>query len=202
MRQGIDSSRRTGSEGMVSRASRYLRIREAAFLLYASGLGLLSSGSSWLDTSPIVAEVVKLRSIYDTIDSASVETMVPRGMIEAVLMVESGMNPDAKSKKRKDGAQDLGIAQHNSSHVATFAKLFNGGVAYDPMNPQEAIIITARILADHYYTANHGAHPRSASWRYPIAFYNQGIGSVFRHGIMPQTFRHIAKVSNVYGKKL
>jgi len=166
-------------------------------------LAILSSGSSmWIDATPIQDRASELDVIARSISLSSYETGIDPSILRGVLMVESGLRPDAKSKPRKDGNQDLGIAQHNSRHVAEFARLFNGGVAYDPMNPHEAILITGRILADHFYTANHGANPRAASWTFPIAFYNQGLGSVFRQGIMPQTLRHLVKVSYFSGKRM
>ncbi|MBU1080887.1 MAG: transglycosylase SLT domain-containing protein [Spirochaetes bacterium] len=83
-------------------------------------------------------------------------------------------NPAAESPVRSDGHRDRGLCQHNSKYVAYFAERYNNGIPYNPMNPAEAIPVTARILADNL--------ARLGSLDLSVAAYRQGVDGVRSNG--------------------
>lgn len=123
---------------------------------------------------------------YGSVLLSSRETNVPVRVYRATFLTESNFDPTAVSK-----GGDKGLGQHNKTCVYVFSLLFNRGVIYDPMNAHENIMITGRILADHFYTSNHGAKSDAKSWTFAFAFYNQGVGSVYENGICKSTMRYV-----------
>ena len=117
---------------------------------------------------------------------AALETGVPAVILHRVIMAESGYFPRAVNRANANGTTDFGICQLNSASLPVFEKAYNNGQPIDPFNPNQAIPVAARYLADNYRVLG--------SWWCAVAAYNCGAGRVRSRTIPASTVRYVAKV--------
>lgn len=127
---------------------------------------------------PIVRVIPGVPPQYQALFAAcEAETGFPAEVVG--LLVGNAENckwdPLARSKIRADGTYDRGLFQHASNLVEYFAWKYNGGKPYDPDKPEEAAIVTFRMLADNLRQFN-------GDMRLTIASYKQGVCGVREDG--------------------
>jgi soluble lytic murein transglycosylase-like protein len=120
-------------------------------------------------------------------DAAAYSAGIPLGVLESVAFVESGFDPLALSPPSTHGRQDLGMFQFNSDYLRWYADTYNMGNDFDPMVPDEAVLIAARhlrFLYDYY-----GGH-----WPTVCLAYNAGMGAVDNDKIPDSSYRYLIKI--------
>jgi soluble lytic murein transglycosylase-like protein len=121
-------------------------------------------------------------------EAASRETGVPLGILESIAYAESKFEAFVISPPREDGTQDLGMFQLHSGYLDWFARQYNEGKPFNPLNPKEAVWIVARHLKRLY--------DQLGVWPDVVIAYNAGY-SVIASGRIPEsTWDYLVKVYN------
>jgi soluble lytic murein transglycosylase-like protein len=111
---------------------------------------------------------------------------MPPGVLESIAFVESGFEPAAMSSLRESGRQDLGLFQFNSAYLAWYAETYNAGMPFDPLSPQEVILVAARHIRFLYDRYGH--------WPTVCLAYNAGITAVDHDKIPDGSIRYLLKI--------
>jgi soluble lytic murein transglycosylase-like protein len=127
-----------------------------------------------------------------TVERAARRAGVPVWILARVLERESGFRSDAVGVNQ-DGSRDLGIAQLGERWLDDFTQLDNGGAAFDPREPAEAIPVAARYLAR--------LRALVGSWPLAVAAYNCGPGRVQSGGIPARTRAYVRSIFLEEGTK-
>lgn len=125
------------------------------------------------DTGPIQATP---SSYKPAVQAASRQMGVPSNILSALLMQESGFNPQAQSP-----AGAIGIAQFMPDTAKT--------LGIDPTDPVQAISGAAEYLR--------GLYEQTGSWPLALAAYNAGLGAVEQYGGIPpfpETQNYVASI--------
>lgn len=126
----------------------------------------------------------KLYPWRDEIDNAAAIFDIPVAIIEAVIMVESGGNPQARAKT----SSAAGLMQTIQATFSEARQALKGQryiIPDDPFDPYASIMAGSWYLSRMFERAQADAKPgvtkRSdlASWRYPLEYYYAGPG----HGL-------------------
>jgi soluble lytic murein transglycosylase-like protein len=132
---------------------------------------------------PRRAVPLEYRSI---IDAAAISAGIPHGVLESIAFVESGFNPSAISPAGTGGRCDLGMFQFNSKYLEWYAKTYNSGIAFDPLSPWEAAMVTAKHIRFLYDRYGH--------WPTVCLAYNAGMAAVDNDRIPDCSFRYLQKI--------
>jgi soluble lytic murein transglycosylase-like protein len=100
----------------------------------------------------------------------------------------SDWNPAAISPKNADGTRDLGLMQHNSDNLVSFANWYRHGAPYDPFSAYDSVDVGLAHLRWLYETLG--------CWQKAVMAYNAGEGNV-RKGAVKK--RSIEYTENVLG---
>ena len=111
---------------------------------------------------------------------------VPVEILESIIRAESDFTSAAQSAVREDGHRDIGICQFNTKYLGWYSERYNGGVPFDPMDPEEAIRIAALHIRYLY--------ERYGSWTDCILAYNAGTGAVDRDEIPESSLRYLIRI--------
>jgi len=120
------------------------------------------------------------------IDKAIRGMGIPIEIIAAILQRESHFSPEAQSPIRENGHRDMGICQFNSQYIDWYSERYNGGVIFDPMNPEEAIPIMAQHIKWLYERYGH--------WPDVIMAYNAGFARIDSGDIPDSAWDYLFKV--------
>jgi soluble lytic murein transglycosylase-like protein len=117
---------------------------------------------------------------------ASISAGIPPGVLESIAFVESGFYSQAISPPGAEGRRDLGMFQFNSKYMRWYSDTYNEGKDFDPMDPEEAVIIAAkhiRYLHDYY-----------GHWPTVCLAYNAGIAAVDNDLVPDSSYRYLIKI--------
>jgi hypothetical protein len=129
---------------------------------------------------------VTTSEIQSQITAAALQNGVPPSLALAVAKRESSFNPNAVSPPNKNGTQDYGLFQINSSNLATF------GVV-DPLDPTQNIQAGTQLLGQLLRQYN-GDQVKA------LAAYNAGSTAVDSGRIPPSTQAYVASVLSNQGQ--
>jgi soluble lytic murein transglycosylase-like protein len=126
---------------------------------------------------------VEYRDLFQ--DSAA-SVGIPPEVLESIVFVESGFIAEALSPEREGGYRDLGICQFNSRYLDWYAGQYNGGVPFDPMNPEEAVPVAAQHIRFLWERYSH--------WPMVCLAYNAGMTAVDKDEIPDGSYWYLIKV--------
>lgn len=113
---------------------------------------------------------------------------VPVYFYVSMLQLESNFNPNAKGYNIQSDTWDLGICQFNDRYIPLFSEQFNGGILFDPFNPEEAIPVSIKLLKSLYRELG--------SWDKAAMGYNCGPYRVKINRIPESTLHYFKKVQS------
>lgn len=116
---------------------------------------------------------------YDTIHAINRDTAIPMDLLVRLIEKESCWEARAISTPNRNGSVDMGIMQLNSKYLGYFAMKFNGGVMFDPLDPEINLRVGMKYLA-HLYRS-------TGSWYNAVAAYNAGLTRLQSGDIPPKT---------------
>jgi len=90
------------------------------------------------------------------------EQAVPVWLACRLFTHESGWKANLASRENDNGTRDYGLAQLNGAYLESF-RVYNGGQAVDPFNPEHAIRVGIRYLS--------ALHAQCGSWREAVRRY-------------------------------
>ena len=125
----------------------------------------------------------RYREFFET---ASRKTGIPQEILENIAWAESEFKPWAISPPREDGSRDLGMFQINSNYQSWYEERYNAGNSFNPMVPEEAVIIVSRHIKWLYQHYGH--------WPDVVMAYNSGFTRIDA-GIIPEkTWKYLVKI--------
>ena len=134
------------------------------------------------------------REYLDYFVEQCVENKVSIYVTYLLVVTESEWKWNAKSPINKNGSQDFGLMQHNNFCIEWFAKQYNTGVMYDPMNWKDNLRIGILHFAYLYRTCG--------NYYDAVASYNLGVfgykGYLARKEELP--IRTQQKLITIFGK--
>lgn len=116
---------------------------------------------------------------YDTIHAINRDTAIPMDLLVRLIEKESCWEARAISTPNRNGSVDMGIMQLNSKYLGYFAMKFNGGVMFDPLDPEINLRVGMKYIA-HLYRS-------TGSWYNAVAAYNAGLTRLQSGDIPPKT---------------
>lgn len=116
---------------------------------------------------------------YDTVHAINRDTAIPMDLLVRLIEKESCWEARAISTPNRNGSVDMGIMQLNSKYLGYFAMKFNGGVMFDPLDPEINLRVGMKYLA-HLYRS-------TGSWYNAVAAYNAGLTRLQSGDIPPKT---------------
>ena len=118
--------------------------------------------------------------------AASAGMGLPPGVLESIAHVESGFRANAQSPIRCDGYSDLGMFQFNDQYLGWYSHVYNGGILFDPFDPDEAIWVAARHVRFLYERYGH--------WPDVVMAYNAGMDRIDKNEIPDSAWDYLLKI--------
>ncbi len=120
---------------------------------------------------------------YDTVHAINRDTAIPMDLLVRLIERESCWEARAISTPNRNGSVDMGIMQFNSKYLGYFAMKFNGGVMFDPLDPEINLRVGMKYIA-HLYRS-------TGSWYNAVAAYNAGLTRLRSGDIPPKTREYL-----------
>lgn len=132
--------------------------------------------TGYIETNIIMNKIERTAKAYD----------IPNNILTNLIKNESNFRVKIKSKMNSNGTYDLGIMQFNSKYVEYFAKKYNSGKKFNPLNANQSIKVGARYLKH--------LHVLTGSWEKALMAYNCGLSRVRKNTIPQSTINYAQRI--------